>query len=446
VISASALGQAILALLCYDEKNCLFLASRVDPNLFQGRVNQKIAKAAIAYIEEYRLPPGDQLELLLENDLRRGDEGILLGKILDSLPEQYATLQPEFVLSELNTWEEAEQINQAATSAMEAVARGDVEFAKKELTRQRKLTKIEDPGIWLSDPIAMLRNSDNTIEEFFSSGVEAIDKLNLIPQRKTIACWMASTGRGKTWAMVNETKAGIQYGKTTLVITLELSQEKFAGRLVQALFSLSKYEAKEVRVAFFSNGVIDYRTIVRSSVVERREEILRRLGSALSWPRVLIKEYPTGMFSLTDLQLLLDRLDKDYSFIPDQIILDAPHNMAVDANNLRISLGRLWIGLRGLAVERNTALICSAQSNRPAKDSKLIDEGDISEDWSIAGTVDALYTHNQTTQEKEVGLCRLLVAKYRDEADKVIILNSQSYAIGQFSLDSVLVKNLRTED
>jgi hypothetical protein len=443
MISASALSQAILVLLCYDKKNAQFLANRIDPRLFRGRVVQTIAKAAISYIKEYRLPPGEQLELLLENELRRGEEGKLMQQMLDSFPEQYAALQPEFILSELQNWETGELINQVAQDAIEAVAQGDVIAAKKALSRQRAGTKEEEPGIWLHDPVAMLRGTDNTITEFFSSGVAAIDKLNLIPQRKTISCWMAPTGKGKTWSLVNEIKAGIQFGKTTLVITMELSQEKYAGRLLQALFSLTKSEAKEVRLAFFPDGQVNYIDVVRGGLTEKRRDIQKRLSEAQSWPRVLIKEYPTGRFTVEDLNFLLDRLEQDYDFIPDQIIIDQPSNMTVDKNNLRIGLGRLWVDLRGVAVDRNAAVICAAQSNRGSDGATTVDIGDIAEDWSIMGTCDAVYTYSQTKEEFQLGLSRIFVAKYRDEADRVMVLNSQSYTIGQFSLDSVIARNLK---
>ena len=450
MISTAALGQALLAMLCYDKEQAEVLASRIDPKLFQGRTNQAIAKAAVEYIKQYRTPPGDQLELILENELRRGEEGRLLQQTLDGMFEQYQAIQPEFILTELDTWTTAQKINQAAEEAIEAVARGDVEAAKKAMAVPDELKKTGSQGIRLKDPAAMFRAADQQDAEFFSSGVDAIDKLGLTPARKTLTCWMASTGKGKSWALINTLRAAIQHHHTALYITLELSEEKVAQRLLQCMFSLTKSEAVDIRVPFFrvgesGNSAIDFRQLQRGSLTARRKDIMQRLATARSWPDVLIKEFPTGLFSFMDLNVYLDQLARD-GFQPDVIIIDQADNMALDADNLRIATGRLWVGLRGVAVARNAAVVTASQGNRESEVSKTVDKRHVAEDWSKMGTCDTVYTYSQTAQEYQIGLSRLLVAKYRDEADRVLVLNSQAYQIGQFSLDSVLMaRNVAAE-
>lgn len=443
MISTAALGQALLALLCYDKERAESLSLRLDPKLFQGRTNQIIARAAVDYIKQYRLPPGDQLELLLENELRRGEEGRLLGQTIDGLFEQYQAVQPEFIITELDGWTRAQLINQAAEAAIEAVARGDVAAAEKAFSLPTTGERKGSQGIWLNDPVGMFRAVDQQSNEFFSSGVDAIDKLGTTPQRKTLTCWMASTGKGKSWALINTLRGAIQYGHTAVYITLELSEEKVAQRLLQALFSLSKSEMREVRVPFFKTDAqggttIDFRQLQRDSVLSKRKDIQKRLAEATSWPRILIKEFPTGMLSLQELNLYLDEKEKE-GFDPDEIIIDQADNMELDTENLRIATGRLWVCLRGLAVARNAAVITASQGNRESETSKTVDKRHAAEDWSKMGTCDAVYTYSQTAQEYTLGLSRLLVAKYRDETDRVMILNAQSYAIGQFSLDSVIM-------
>jgi KaiC/GvpD/RAD55 family RecA-like ATPase len=452
VISPSALGQAILSLLCFDEVNAPKIALRLDSKLFQGRGNQQIARVAIEYIQKYRRPPGAQLEFLLEAELRRGEEGRFLGQTLDLLKKDFANLQPEFILSELDEFEESQRINNAAQLAIEAVASGDLQAARKALYAPNGKQK-GSPGIWLSDSKAMFKDYDKEETEFFSSGIQAADELGAKPERKTLTYFLAATGKGKTWFLINCAKAGLQYGRSVLYVTLELSEEKTAKRFLQNIFSLTAYEAKEVRVPYFEvdsaagTRTLSFRDLQRDSVLNKRRELEQRLQSITSWPRLLIKEFPTGMLSLSQLQLYLDQLEKEEGFTPDILIIDQANNMQLRTDNLRIDIGRLWVDLRGIAVERNLALITASQGNRESATTKVVDITNTAEDWSIPGTADLAFSYSQTQAEFNLGLSRILISKARDvEYSRTMLLNTQCYSIGQFSLESaVFSRNIASQ-
>lgn len=445
MISPSALGQAILSLLCFDEVNAPKIALRLDPKLFVGRGNQRIAEVATEYLRQYRRPPGEQLEFLLEAELRRGEEGRYLGQTLDLLKKDFPTLQPEFILNELDAFEESQKINNAAQLAIEAVASGDLEGARKALYIPTARQKGSS-GIWLADSQGMFRDYDKQDTEFFSSGIQAADDLRVRPERKTLTFFLASTGKGKTWFLINCAKSALQYGKTVLYITLELSEEKIAKRMLQNIFALTAYDAQSVRVPYFESDAsgsrsLAFRDLKRDSVLSKRKEIEQKLSSVSSWPRLLIKEFPTGMLSLAQLQLYLDQLEKEEGFVPDELIIDQANNMHLRSDNLRIDIGRLWVELRGIAVERNLALITASQGNRETATAKTVDINQVAEDWSIPGTADLAFAYSQTQAEFNLGLSRILISKARDvEFSRVMLLNTQSYAIGQFSIESMVMQ------
>jgi hypothetical protein len=111
--------------------------------------------------------------------------------------------------------------------------------------------------------------------------------------------------------------------------------------------------------------------------------------------------------------------------------------MAVNVKDLRISLGRNFVSLRGIAGSRNAAVVTATQGNRISATAKLVNTNMVAEDWSKIGTADTVCTFSQTMSEKERGIARVLVAKARRARDKWIAFITQSYETGQFCIDSV---------
>jgi hypothetical protein len=64
----------------------------------------------------------------------------------------------------------------------------------------------------------------------------------------------------------------------------------------------------------------------------------------------------------------------------------------------------------------------------------------ISEDISKAFTADTVLTYSQTEQEEPLGLARLHVEYARNEARGQTVLLAQSYATGQYVLESALMR------
>jgi len=442
MISPASLQQALLALICFSEESATLISRRVKVESFLGRQNKLLATTALEYLASYGRPPGQQLEFLLEKELRRGEDGKLLGQTLDLIRDQLSGIQVDFILKELDSFEEIQRTTTAAQQALEELAQGNLEKAKESLSAIKVVpsAKLSD-GIWLADSKKMLSFLDKTDTDYFSSGIEAIDEVGARPERKTLTIMIAPTGRGKSWFLVGCAKAAIQYHNTACVITLELNQEKWAKRLVQSIFSLSQYEVKEIRVPIFdtSTGIsqIQFRDLVRDPVIKKRKEIAQRLADFNT--KIILKEFPSGTLTLSGLHNYLDYLEKEENFKPDELLLDYAQLMKLDVDNLRIAVGRLTVGLRGLATERNLAVITACQGSKDSDTARVVDRSHAAEDWSQIGTADIVYTMSQTPSEKKLGLSRILIAKSRDSSDRVMVLNSQSYMIGQYSIDSIVM-------
>jgi hypothetical protein len=73
---------------------------------------------------------------------------------------------------------------------------------------------------------------------------------------------------------------------------------------------------------------------------------------------------------------------------------------------------------------------------------KLIKGTHVSEDYSKIMTADYIITYNQTEKEYERGLARIWVEGARGASQGFMALISQTYANGQFCLDSVPFKQI----
>lgn len=444
MISQGALEEAVLSLLCYSSEHATLLALKVNPKIFINKTNFLIAKTAIAHIGKYANAPGQQMEILLEAELRRGEEGKLLKNVLNSLLAQSTQLDPTFIISELDKFIEIKTLQNSYQNALELLEAGNVEDARTAASKQYMTPMQGGNGILFQDPSQSLRFLDRQEIDFFSSGIEALDKKNVRPDRKTMTLLIAAAKKGKSWFLSEVGKAGLQQHHKVLHITLEISEDKVACRYMQSIFGLTKTEASVVRVPIFNRTnpdsyIIEFSEFERESIISKQAHLRKRLPEMASYPPLIIKEFPTGALSTEQFYMYLETLERERSFRPDLVIVDYADLMKLDATALRVDTGRLYRELRGIAVTRNFALVTATQGNRESEYTKVVTAANVAEDWSKIGTADTVLTYSQTPQEKTLGLARIFVSNSRDSEDKFISLISQNYACGQFCLDSVLM-------
>lgn len=445
MISQPALAEAVLALLVHSSEYSTLLALKItDAQLFTNQTNQTIAKATLDYISKYQSPPKHAINYLLENDIQRGERGILVKNELEALITRLEHTDPAFVLENLDQFLEKQRLTIAFQESLDLIQEGELDKAKERAYKASSIGINSSEGLWMrkSDDALSFLNRDENLE-FFSSGVDILDDRNVRPDRKTIMFMIAASGKGKSWWLVQVGKYALLHHKKVLHITLELSQEKTARRYIQAIFGLTQYEAREVTIPQFvtdTNGLISGITpnqYTRESVIAKRHDIRNKLDKWHSCPNWLIKEFPTATLSVEQLYLYIDSLERQKGFKPDVLILDYADLMKLDTQALRIDTGRLYREIRGLGVSKDIAVVTATQGNRDSDSAKLVGSTNVSEDWSKIGTGDIVITYSQTPEEKLMGLARLFVAKSRDSSDRFVTMISQCYDIGQFCVDSV---------
>lgn len=442
-----ALQENILTLLCFDDEAAKVIRASVTPSLFESKVYREVAGIALDFVDQFGVAVKEHLPDHLE-DLLNGEDkrkAASYQKLVDNLFMAKDGINSEYVMSQLSAFVRQQNLKSAVIKAVEAIEDGRIDLAEVELQKGLKsqVTSFSG-GLNLSSADDVMSILDMPEEEGFDLGIEALDRRGVIPRRKELFMFLAPRGKGKSWWITHCAKMGLLQRWSGLIVSLEMSERRYAGRMLQSFFSISKREASvRIPILVKDQGAlqslmyeqIDRMTLqdpdLRTKLSSRAKREFRRR------PPFIIKEFPTKSLTIDGLEAYLDGLERHHKFTPDFIAIDYPDLMAMDSDNLRIELGDVMAKLRGIGVQRNAAIIAVTQGNRIAETAKVVTGDMVAEDISKLAIADNLITYSQTNIEKQLGLARLFGAKARNEESGFTALITQAYGIGQFALDSV---------
>lgn len=184
----------VLTLLVWSEQHASMLFMSLTDDIFSTRSYQKIAKAALTYIERWQRPPQMHIMDLLEGDIRRGEEGRQLLEVIQQMQQLSTHLQPDYVIAELDKFVRIRRRMIALDASYEALQAGNETAAEDALHDFRSSTK-QTAGMWLHDTdFSFLETRE---EDIFSSGVEVLDELGVRPETGTYTMLIAPKKRGK---------------------------------------------------------------------------------------------------------------------------------------------------------------------------------------------------------------------------------------------------------
>jgi replicative DNA helicase len=439
--------ENLLTLVIWDDSACKQIRAQVGLHLFSNRTYREILSRAYDYIDTYGRAPGDHVGD--ELDLEKPGEGDLLGSTLMQARSLKGSVNSTYVLDQLHKFVRQQALKNGIVEAHDLIQQGHLDEAEVALDKALK-TRVEafDPGLTLGGVVKVLKDKP----EFRSPidvGIKEIDKRGLGPARGEFHLLIAPPKRGKSWWLQHVTRRAItqQPRWRGAYITLELPKVLVGRRILQGLCSMTTRDIEKLpftNFMFGDDGKLErFERVNRSrpniATQESLNVVAERIEELHIEDRLRIQEFPMSQLTIHGLRSYLEMLGEREGFIPDFVALDYPDLMFVTNNldNFRLALGNLYKELKGLAQERNLAMIAVTQGNRGTVNQKLLDESGVSEDFSKIGTVDCAITYSQTKVEREWGLARLFVANGRLEEDRFTTVITQSYATGQFALQSM---------
>lgn len=449
---SGSLQENVLTVLCFSDEYCQQVRAAVTVKTFESAVYREVAGAAIDFIDQYKEAIKEHLPDVLEHFLEGEDKrkATAFKRLLENLHAARERVNAGYVINELQKFVRLQKLKSGLIDAVDAVEnRGDVDAAEVILQEAMKAQIVTfDRGTALDNADDVATIFDDPEEEGFDLGIPELDASGIIPRRKEVLMLIAARGRGKSWFITHCAKQALIQRWSCVVITLEMSEKRYAVRFIQSFFSISRREAI-VRVARLEKDREGNLTEVVHEEIERmamndphaREDLLRRAKREFrKRAPIRIKQFPSGEMTMQMLDAWLDGLMRHDGLAPDVICLDYPDLAKLNANNLRLELGAFLVAFRGMCVRRNAAGIVVSQGNRESEEATTVRGSMVAEDISKLATVDVMLTYSQTDAEYELGLARLLAEKARNEKGRMMLLLSQAYDIGQFVMDSVRVK------
>lgn len=449
--ASETLQENLLTLLVYSDDHGQMVDNLVDVAYYSDAY-RTIAERASQYRRTYNRAPGREHIYDLLDDILSDKNNRLRGPLrhaLDAMGQLAGTINAKYVIDQASVFVRKQTISQAILESARLIGQKQEQSIEEIEGIWSKLLKMDSTGfrsgMRLTDVDRLLGFLDQQYVEF-NTGIAEFDRSGIVPYRGSVFLFLASTGMGKSWWLVHLGKRALMLRKKVLHITLEMSEEEVAGRYLQNLFSIGKRHSKVLITNFerdsrnklsgFSLEEVypEFSFDSRALTDELRVHI-QAFGARIE--NLVIKKFPTRSLTPDGLRRFLDTLERVEGFIPDMVLLDYLGIMKTDSKDHRISLGRTFEDLRGVADERHIPLGTAHQISRSGSKSRMASATDVAEDWSLIGTADRVVTMSATNQERRHGLARLFVDKARSDLDKFSLLITQNYKIGQFVLDSV---------
>ena len=445
------LQESLLCLLCFGGARGQIAAGLIQPEVFEEAYGE-IAKRAIDYRAKYGEAPGkehidDLFDYVISDPGNK--RAPMFQRILMSLYKQSDGLNEQYVLDRVSEFVRRQTYKTAIFRGAQRIQQGgdgvgdDLESILGEAFRFR--ADHTDPGTFLGEASALSFLQADT-NDTLKLGIPEFDRLDINPTRGELFVFIAPRGRGKSWLLTHCSVMGLLQRWRVLDVSLEMSEKKKTQRIFQAAFAVAKRDDE------YMQTILDIDSLGQLAALTHEQ---RRPSMALSnakigeylaaqqqqWRgplnRIVVKQYPTGSLTIRKLKSYLDFLEQAKGFVPDLLCIDYPKLMYIDPDHPRESLGRLFEELRGLAVERNMALVAPHQSTRAGETASSLRSQHTSDDISIIGTADTVVTYNATEEERAIGLARLTAIKVRNDEDMKSVLLTQNYRTGQFVLQSV---------
>jgi len=448
----SAIQESLVALLLFDTDKKAKYAKLVAGMLRAKNYDPyyaDFAEKAIEYITKYRKAPGEHaIDLLNTIVSRRQDSREIYKRIYKSIQQTSRGVNAEYVLAQASLFTRVQRVKAASQKAVQSL-QGEVD--------EQKITEAESALLAITRSDITLFQQGTRLDEamrkgvpprsdgdFFPTGIGPIDETDLMPARKRMWILMSLSGMGKSWYVTHQAIQNLRHHTSTLLITTEMPETQVVERCMQTLLSLTKRK-EQVSYSKFQKAGDEITGIKHMELNARpalRDEnigtlLTRKAKNVSSKPPLIVKEFPSGTLTIPKLKAYMEGLEHWVNFIPDMLIVDYPDLMDFDPKFERQEIDKIYVDLRGIAIERNMAVVAPTQANRAGEGAPKLTKKHVGLSYGKYKTADVFVTYNQTEPEAELGLARLEMEKGRGDRDKFTVMISQAYSIGQFCMDAV---------
>lgn len=451
----AAVQEALVALLCYDQEAGAQVITMVEGRDFDP-VYREIAEMAIEYRQRHGSPPGEHtLDLFDALKERNPSREAAFDQVFSSVEHTATEINPAFIVERAAAFVRYQRFMNAIQRALRDLSRGDEEGLDAAEAVIASALKQTAPtfraGTYFAEDLAGSTRFLEEPEASFPTGIPEFDRRGLGPVRGRLHLLMAASSKGKSWWLIHLAAEAWKHGLSVLYVTFELSEVEVSQRLTQRSLSMTKRPLEDLSWEEFieSQDPADAGLRTRPRKMGKRPSFADRgaavhvrksLRGLASQARILIRDFPQGTMSVQQLDDFLTVLSERDKFMPQLLLVDYADIMKRASGMDRWeALIEIFEGLRSVAQRRHIAVATVGQVKHSAIKAKRVDVEHTSGAWDKVATADTVITYSQTDEEERRGMARLLVAKARTEEGRFSVLISQSYATGQFVMDSTRI-------
>jgi replicative DNA helicase len=399
------LEQTIISNLLYNEEYCRKVIPYIREDYFEDVPTRKIFTTFTDYVEKYKEPPSaEALKISLDNRKDLNEE--LFKEVIRTVNELKIDkdTNQEWLLNETEKFCQDRDLINSIRKAIQIIDGKDKELDKGSIPK----LLTDSLGINFDSHVGhdYLDDFDERYE-FYHRKEERlpfdIDILNKITKgglpKKSLTCYIASTGVGKSLVMCHMGAAAFAHGKNVLYITAEMAEERIAERIDANLLDVTLDELK---------------ALPKNTFQKKIERIKDR-----SPGRLVIKEYPTGVAHAGHFRHLLNELRLKKNFVPDIIFIDylnicsSSRIKGAASANTYVLVKSIAEEIRGLAMEFNVPIVTATQANREGYGSGDMDLTNTSESIGLPQTVDAMFALISTEELESMGQIMIKQLKNR---------------------------------
>lgn len=376
--------SAILGQIIFDQSFYQMVIPVLRDEYFEDADNQEIYKTIKEYSDKYSGRPKVD-SIFLEIDSKKNINQELLESVHEKLSflREYEDsnndrVDPEWMRDKTEEWARNRAFYVAMTKGAKLLGGGkDLAGLPEQMSEALALSFDTRVGHDYLEDAALRFEFYHKVENKIPFSVEMFNKITkggIVP--KTLTCYMSNTTGGfKSGTMCDHAAFLLRMGIDCLYITLEMSEEKIGHRIDANLMDIELDQVELLPEALYME---------KSAKI--RKECLGRL---------IIKEYPTSSAHAGHFRALLNELEQKKNFKPRVIFVDYLNICASSRQNAANCNSYTYVKsiaeeLRGLAVERNAALITGTQGKRDAIGATDVDMADVSESIGLPYTCDLM--------------------------------------------------------
>lgn len=280
------------------------------------------------------------------------------------------------------------------SSAVDKMIKNEIEpsYLVNKFEEIAGISLLFEPGYNIYNDLPRFIDSLKTTENKLPTGFAEIDKYTnggVLAKGKCLSIVTAPTNMGKSIMLGNIAVNAAKMGKNVLIISLEMAEEVYAGRVYSALYDLPI-----------------------NSLAFMTEELKEKVKSK-NYGNIIIKEFPPATMTVEQIDGYIDSLIKSgYNF--DLVCVDYLTLLTVHGADNSNEAGKMITRkLRALTYKYNIPFWTACQINREGMKEKTQEISHIAESIAIASEADLIINLNQQPEDKEMNIMRCTFLKSR---------------------------------